>query len=206
MLIPDITFAVQVEARQYDCRPVDQNTAVIIPNIRMLESQSYVLGAKSYLTKIMNLATVCRKQGFKPIILNHGGREDANLCSYLSRELGDTAVVQPRDPYLAKAMIGSAGVVVSSRYHGCVAALSQGIPCIATSWTHKYRELFLPFDLDYAVLGVEDAFDCDDERLLRKLFDDCASRVDALGAIRRDLIRRVESFWAVVFSALCRAG
>ncbi len=55
-------------------------------------------------------------------------------------------------------MIGKTACVVGSRYHALVAALSQGIPCMALSWSHKYRELLKPFGLGkYAVESADGA-------------------------------------------------
>jgi colanic acid/amylovoran biosynthesis protein len=56
----------------------------------------------------------------------------------------------------AKAFIGGASLVISSRYHGLVNALSQCVPAIGTSWSHKYPQLFAEYGCDDALWAVDD--------------------------------------------------
>ena len=84
-------------------------------------------------------------------MVNHEGREDAELCAEIAK-LSPCALVQIEEPLAVKAFIGGAELVISSRFHGAVNALSQGVPCIATSWSHKYHAMMSDFGMaDYCV-------------------------------------------------------
>ena len=54
-----------------------------------------------------------------------------------------------------KGMISSAFLVVSSRFHGVASSLNSCVPCLATSWSHKYQELFRDYGLDNCVLLLD---------------------------------------------------
>lgn len=139
---PDITIGLDVPPLS---RPEkrEQPLALIVPNIRVLEK----ISRAAYLVLLRDTATKLQTMHYRVDILNHGGQEDALLCHDLLATLDkkNSTTIDHPDPRILKAIIGSADFVLSSRFHACVAALSQGVPCQALAWTHKYRELFESF-------------------------------------------------------------
>jgi hypothetical protein len=150
---PDITVGL-------DPIPIETNfktlpSALLIPNVRLLEQ----ISKKQYLSMMLDIASRLQTSGYRVEIMNHGGKEDTALCLELSRALAiaESRIVENRDPRFMKAVIASANIVVSSRFHACVAALSQGVPCYAIAWTHKYRELFQTYGCQHNVVDVNSA-------------------------------------------------
>jgi colanic acid/amylovoran biosynthesis protein len=102
------------------------------------------------------------------------------------------------DPLANKGLIGSAGLVVSSRYHGCASALSMGVPCLALGWSHKYGELFNDFDMrDWAIdlATLSEA----PERLARLMESIPDTRL-RLASAKGRLVDRTKVMWEQVFA------
>ena len=200
-VFPDFTISLPGTPSAAARWGVDRSTALLIPNDHMRsERNPDPVWRAGYFGLLVTLARRLADLGFKPRILNHEGASDAALCESLREATSSTEVVTESDPRALKGIIGAAGVAVSSRYHGCVSALAQGVPCLGTSWSHKYAALFAEFGAAEFLLVA-----CDEAAALGKL-DQLVTGRDALSArlraARPSLEAKVASMWSRVFSIL----
>jgi colanic acid/amylovoran biosynthesis protein len=94
--------------------------------------------------------------GLKPFFLNHEGDEDGALITRVNAALKQPIpVVTEADPLAVKGIIRASEAVLCSRYHGCISAMSEGIACIGTSWSHKYELLYNQYGADALLLQPE---------------------------------------------------
>jgi colanic acid/amylovoran biosynthesis protein len=180
---------------------VDRQTALLVPNREMLgERNPDESWRRGYVALLVTLARHLASLGFTPRVLNHEGAADASLCETLREATGGREVITDPDPRAIKGIIGGAGIAVCSRYHGCVSALSQAVPCLGTSWSHKYGALFDEFGVGENVLIA-----CDESRALAaidRIATDREALGDRLAAARPALEARVDSMWRRVFTIL----
>ncbi|MCC5851838.1 MAG: polysaccharide pyruvyl transferase family protein, partial [Alkalimonas sp.] len=134
---------------------VGQPYAVLIPNNKVISPFHHANAEQlkdDYLAAFVQAADQLHQAGYQVKLVNHEGKEDAELCQHIQARAQHAEVVEIEDPLAMKAYIGGASLVVSSRFHGAINALSQGVPCIATSWSHKYREMMQDFGMaDYCI-------------------------------------------------------
>jgi colanic acid/amylovoran biosynthesis protein len=117
-------------------------TAYIVPNHRMVEKTDESAG-KSYLPFLTQVVQELRRLDLSPSILLHDVGVDETLVEPLQRSLSaPIPVLREPDPRRLKGILGCARVVVGSRFHALVGALSQGVPCLGVGWSHKYEMLF----------------------------------------------------------------
>ena len=152
-LYPDFTAIVDgVVPKQYKSL---KDGVCIIPNEKMLSKGN--LSQKQYISVLCEIVKTIQQQGKVPFLLNHEGHLDASLCQVISRELNNTiTVVDNLTALEVKGVISQSYMVISSRFHGVASALSSGVPCLATSWSHKYAELFKDYDQTECVLDFND--------------------------------------------------
>lgn len=128
--------------------------ACIVPNKNMINPRN---GNKAWIERyeplLKEAIVYYRKKGLKPFFLNHEGKEDAAIIESVNRTLvTPIPVVTESDPLAVKGIVGASRAVLCSRYHGCVSAMSQGICCIGTSWSHKYELLYQQYQADGLLL------------------------------------------------------
>lgn len=132
-----------------------RNAVCIIPNERMID-----MGAISYdryIELLKQIANVAKDKGSKVYLLNHEGEGDERLALACKESMGDDIeVVTKLNGLDVKGLISTAKLVVTSRFHGVASSLNSCVPCLATSWSHKYSELFKDYGLDNCVLPLDD--------------------------------------------------
>ncbi len=131
------------------------NGICIIPNAKMV-SQGIVTIEEyiNILTQIINQTTSTKH---KTYLLNHEGIGDEDIIAKCKQYLGkDIEIVTGLNALEVKGMISSSYLCVSSRFHGVASALNSGVPCLATSWSHKYEELFKLYQQTDCILNTKD--------------------------------------------------
>lgn len=156
VLTPD--FTVGLTARANDEIPsMTGPYAALIPNNKVVSKFNHAnaeLQRANYIDAFAAAANTLVEQGISCVLVNHEGKEDAELCAEIAAK-APCQIVQIEDPLAVKAFIGKAELAISSRFHGAVNALSQGVPCIATSWSHKYHAMMSDFGMgDFCVADL----------------------------------------------------
>jgi polysaccharide pyruvyl transferase WcaK-like protein len=116
--------------------------SAIVPNMRMIDKTEH---RDSYLNFLRIAVVRLRELQLNPVYVLHDADEDRKVCELVRKSGVDIPIIEHTDPAVLKAIIGRARLVVGSRFHALVSALSLGVPCIGTGWSHKYPELFSSF-------------------------------------------------------------
>jgi colanic acid/amylovoran biosynthesis protein len=150
-LAPDFTCA--VPGRLPAGLRVAPRTLGLVPNQRMLDETSEAV-RRSYRQCLVDCASIGREHGLAPLVILHE-HNDRGLAEEIRRLAGiATPVLAHPDPRAVKAALGACHAIVASRYHAQVAGLSQGVPVLGTTWTHKYPALFAAYDCPERLLDL----------------------------------------------------
>lgn len=137
----------------------EANRFCIIPNYRMID-KTITLESDAYLSFLITCGKYLYEKGAKPFILIHEGDKDLWIGKEVSKGIGQKLdIIRETNALHIKGIIGACEGVISSRFHGLVSALSQGIPALATGWSHKYEMLFKDYDFPDGMLLVNSSFE-----------------------------------------------
>lgn len=153
---PDFTALLEVER----LNTTEHQTVCLIPNNKVVSKFNHANAEqqkKAYYDFWIDTAKFFIDKGFFVKLLNHEGKEDRDICSAILDAIcsEQIALIDGLSSTEIKALIGSCNAVVSSRFHGCVSALCQGVPCLATSWSHKYEMLYGEYGLSENVIDFQ---------------------------------------------------
>ena len=172
--LPDVAFALQpapevrvLEALRDEGLDTSQPYCVVGPSLVVHNLMSQSEGELAY-PQLMASAVehIVKITGHNVVLLAHTRvtqgqkRDDFSICLETYDQLKSTeAVLLLKGLYDAqtlKGIIGRAEIAVASRFHFMVATMSSGVPSIAVTWSHKYKEMMaMVGQADYA-LGHKD--------------------------------------------------
>lgn len=199
---PDFTNLVEGVVPEYFDR--GRHSVCLVPNYRMVDKTDGSLSS-AYLPFMVRCAQQLKDKGKRPFILVHEGANDRWLADQISEGAGGLPVLVEDDPVKIKGILGASFATVGSRFHGLVSALSQGVPSLATGWSHKYQELFRDYGFPDGVVSVDDA----DHELAAKIdrLVDARSNSELSESLELESARlksRSEEMWGEVFSVIDR--
>ena len=132
-----------------------RNGICVIPNMRMIDKGA--ISFESYIQMLTSIINEGKSRGHIVYLLNHEGTKDEQLAYRCQKNIAsEIEVVTGLNALEVKGLISSAYLVVTSRFHGLASALNSGVPSLATSWSHKYEELFKDYELPNCVLPIDD--------------------------------------------------
>jgi polysaccharide pyruvyl transferase WcaK-like protein len=199
-LYPDFTNLVEGTLPE-GYNPSDKRIA-IVPNYRMVDKTDQ-RQSEAYLPFLIKSATYLINKGLQPFLLVHEGESDQMLSDKISDAVGGIPIVKETNPLHIKGILGTCDATIGSRFHGLVSALSQGVPSLATGWSHKYQCLFDDYGFSDGFVSVDDG----DAILYKKIdllidSDSSKSLRNSLTEKSSDLKKLSEEMWERVFSVI----
>ncbi len=152
LLYPDFTQAAEpVIPKRF--QNLVENKVGIIPNMRIVDKGN--ITKEKYVSQLGDIIRCIRKNNIDVFLLNNESQKDLYLCRCIAENFDNTIpVITNLNALEAKGVISLAYAIISSRYHGVVNALNNAVPCLATSWSHKYELLFKDYSQTNCVLDT----------------------------------------------------
>lgn len=167
-----------------------QHQIAIIPNQKMMETDN-LQENEAYPHFLMNIISRFLNKGEKPFFLIHESDEDFKLANKINHLLPQPIdIIKIENPLAVKGIIGKSKVVITSRFHGLVSALSQSIPCLATGWSHKYEMLLEDYNYAQGLCTVNDPLEYLEEKINMLLDRD--SRSEIINNLKTNSVKQKE--------------
>ncbi len=166
---PDIVFGFQGGTpeqgehilRSMGCR-LSRPIIGLAPNMQVYKRVPGSGMGNKYLQVLVNLVDYCHTHydvdvvlQSNQIALSQDSQDDRYLCNLIAISIANPErcfmTIESLTAEATKALIGRFDYLIGSRFHSLVFAFSQGIPGMAVSWSHKYRELFSLFGMENQV-------------------------------------------------------
>ena len=171
-VVPDIAFKFKSEKSQvgseilekYGIDLKNESLIGVVPNEQIFRRGCGKGKNDQYIKTVVRMVNYCIEElGVIAVLMPHhiarpgdSKTGDLPLCALIRDGVKDKkrCVSLDKDYSAAtiKSIIGQLDLLVASRYHSLIAALSSKIPVVAIGWSHKYPELLGLFGMeDYSV-------------------------------------------------------
>lgn len=147
-LYPDFTSVIKGEIPvAYDYL---KGYVCIIPNGQVIRKG--VMSKEKYISLIRTIVAIIHRKGHKVFFIDHAN--DIALIHEIVRPFAfDIPAIAGLDGLTVKGIISQSYLCISSRFHGVASAFSSQVPCLTTSWNHKYQELLRLYDMEDSLLA-----------------------------------------------------
>lgn len=176
-----------------------ENKVCIIPNEKVFSDSRSDITKIEYLAALEFIIENLAAKNIQTLILNHEGESDRELCNSLSNKY-NIELIDFRNHWEVKSILSKSLLVISSRFHGCVSALSQGVPTACIGWSHKYEELFTDFGVPELI--IDDLCGEAVEMKLRYILSSREEIVGRLQGMKSVLSCGIEDMWKHTFRIL----
>jgi len=147
LIKPKVPLVKFIEDKKYVC---------VVPNRKMISDTKKEVSEK-YIAFLTTMCQFLIDQGEEVILLNHEGKGDEDIINKIMPNLSKEVIMLTNLNALeVKATIGKMKLLISSRFHGVVSGLSQGVCTFATGWSHKYPELLADYKVSENLLDIMD--------------------------------------------------
>lgn len=174
--------------------------ACVIPNVQMIR-QVNTSKAESYISFMRKILDFLEVKNIPYFFLLHENLLDEDVAREILKGREAIEVVREENAEVIRGILGVPKFIISSRFHGLVSGLSQGVPCIATTWSHKYKALMEGYNAEEWMYPV----DFPENKLIKSL----GRFVSQVPAIHDELVRnyddlndRVNNMWNEVAAAI----
>ena len=171
----------------------------IIPNLRMVDRGT--CKKEEYIQFLSHIIELIKKKGREVYILNHEGKKDQELCEIIAKKC-NVKSVSGLNGLEVKGFISKSYMTISSRYHGAISSLNTGVPCLSTSWSHKYELLFNEYGLDNCILHIEDMYECE-KKILTMLNRENHDKIQAQLLVKvKENMRKTDEMWGKIWETI----
>jgi colanic acid/amylovoran biosynthesis protein len=160
-LFPDFTNILEVE----DIQGVNEERVLFIPNFKMT-----LIDIEKYIFLLNRLVKLIITKKLKPVFLIHEGDRDFKIAKSILNDIEEEVqIINPTNPLEVKRIIMGSKLLIVSRFHALVSALSTGVPVLSTSWSHKYQMLLKDYSQEKNLIDVTNFDILEVEKLVTEL-------------------------------------
>lgn len=172
---------------------------LIIPNSRMISHTNPSL-SNSYFHYLINIIQYLDDLGERVFLLNHEGADDEQILRNINSCFSNKfPLLTNLDALEVKRIIKDSKLLISSRFHGVVSGLTQNVPTLCTSWSHKYQELLKEHKCEGNILSINNLEE--DKALIEAALQSPGDYASKEGCTRK-IKDATERMWEEIFSKI----